>query len=48
VATLALTELKRLELGIGGDVVLLINDPEIIVTTDPEPLCRRVIACAAQ
>jgi molybdate transport system regulatory protein len=36
VATLALTELKRLELGIGGDVVLLINDPEIIVTTDPD------------
>ena len=35
VATLALTELKRLELGIGGEVMLLINDPEIIVITDP-------------
>jgi molybdate transport system regulatory protein len=36
VASLALTELKRLELSIGGDVVLLINDPEIIVITDPD------------
>ncbi|MDD5410189.1 MAG: TOBE domain-containing protein [Methylobacter sp.] len=35
VASLPLTELKRLELSIGGDVVLLINDPEIIVITDP-------------
>ena len=34
VASLALTELKRLGLRIGGDVVLLINDPEIIVITD--------------
>lgn len=36
VATLTLTELKHLGLGIGGDVVLLINDPEIIVLTDPD------------
>ena len=36
VATLALTELKRFEFSIGDDVVLLINDPEIIVTTDPD------------
>ena len=35
VASLALTELKLLELSIGGDVVMLINDPEIIVITDP-------------
>jgi molybdate transport system regulatory protein len=35
VAILTLTELKRLELCIGNDVVLLINDPEIIVITDP-------------
>ena len=35
VATLALTELKLLELSIGGDILLLINDPEIIVITDP-------------
>jgi molybdate transport system regulatory protein len=35
VASLALTELKRLELSIGGDVVMLINDPEIIIITDP-------------
>jgi molybdate transport system regulatory protein len=34
VASLALTELQQLELGIGGDVVMLINDPEIIVITD--------------
>ena len=34
VASLALTELKQLELNIGGDVLLLINDPEIIVITD--------------
>jgi molybdate transport system regulatory protein len=34
VASLALTELKLLEVGIGSDVVLLINDPEIIVITD--------------
>ena len=34
VAALALTELKLLELSIGGDVVMLINDPEIIVITD--------------
>ena len=32
---LALTELKQLELNIGDDVVLLINDAEIIVITDP-------------
>ena len=43
VATLALTELNRLELSIGGDVVLLINDPEIIVITEPAtyPLSAR-------
>ncbi|MDD1629073.1 MAG: TOBE domain-containing protein [Methylococcaceae bacterium] len=35
VASLALTELKRLELSIGDDVVMLINDPEIIINTDP-------------
>jgi molybdate transport system regulatory protein len=35
VASLTLTEFKLLELSIGGDVVLLINDPEIIVITDP-------------
>ena len=35
VASLTLTELKLLELSIGGDVLLLINDPEIIVITDP-------------
>jgi len=34
VASLALTELKQLELNVGGDVLLLINDPEIIVITD--------------
>jgi molybdate transport system regulatory protein len=35
VASLTLTELKLLELSIGCDVVLLINDPEIIVIIDP-------------
>ncbi len=35
VASLTLTELKLLELSIGGDVLLLINDPEVIVITDP-------------
>ncbi len=35
VASLTLTGLNLLELSIGGDVVLLINDPEIIVITDP-------------
>lgn len=34
VASLTLTELKLLELSIGSDVLLLINDPEIIVITD--------------
>jgi molybdate transport system regulatory protein len=34
-ASLALTELNQLGLSIGEDVVLLINDPEIIVITDP-------------
>jgi len=33
-AALTLTDLNRLELSIGGDVALLINDPEIIVMTD--------------
>jgi molybdate transport system regulatory protein len=43
VASLALTELKLLELSIGGDVLLLINDPEIIVITEPAtyPLSAR-------
>ena len=43
VASLALTELNRLELSIGGDVLLLINDPEIIVITEPAiyPLSAR-------
>ena len=35
VASLAVTELKRLKLSIGNDVVLLINGPEIIIITDP-------------
>jgi molybdate transport system regulatory protein len=35
VATLTLTELKLLELSVSSDVVMLINDPEIIVTTNP-------------
>ncbi|MGR8999535.1 MAG: TOBE domain-containing protein [Gammaproteobacteria bacterium] len=34
VASLALMELKLLKLSIGSDVLLLINDPEIIVITD--------------
>ena len=34
VASLSLTEYKLLELRIGRDVLLLINDPEIIVMTD--------------
>jgi len=34
VASLTLTELKLLELNIGSDVLLLINDPEIIIITD--------------
>ncbi len=33
-SSLAMTELNRLELSIGDDVLLLINDPEIIVITD--------------
>ena len=43
VASLALTELKLLELSIGDDVVMLINDPEIIIITDPgnTPLSAR-------
>ncbi|MDD1632167.1 MAG: TOBE domain-containing protein [Methylococcaceae bacterium] len=43
VASLALSELKLLELSIGSDVVLLINDPEIIVITDlgDHPLSAR-------
>jgi len=35
IASLASTEFRTLELSIGGDVVMLINDPEIIVITDP-------------
>jgi molybdate transport system regulatory protein len=34
VASLTLTELNLLEIGSGSDVVLMINDPEIIVITD--------------
>ncbi|MDD2659114.1 MAG: TOBE domain-containing protein [Methylococcales bacterium] len=34
VASITLTELKLLGLGTGSDVLLLINDPEIIVVTD--------------
>jgi molybdate transport system regulatory protein len=34
VATLALTEVEVLELSIGGDVLLLINAPEILVISD--------------
>ena len=34
VVALTLAELKLLNLGVSGDVVLLINSPEIIVTTD--------------
>jgi len=47
VASLALMELKRLGLSIGGDVVLLINDPEIIVITDlgDSPLSARNCLC---
>ena len=47
VATLALTELILLELSIGDDVVLLINDPEIIVITDlgNYPLSARNCLC---
>jgi molybdate transport system regulatory protein len=43
VASPALTEFKLLELSIGSDVLLLINDPEIIVITDPDnyPLSAR-------
>jgi len=43
VASLALMEFKLLELSIGSDVVLLINDPEIIVITDLDnyPLSAR-------
>ena len=47
VASLALTELQQLELSIGGDVVMLINDPEIIVITDlgDSPLSARNCLC---
>jgi molybdate transport system regulatory protein len=41
VASLALAEVDLLKFGIGSDVVLLINDPEIFVTTDPYPLTAR-------
>jgi molybdate transport system regulatory protein len=36
VSSLTLTELQQLELEIGMDVLLLINDPEIIITTDTD------------
>ncbi len=47
VASLALTELQQLELSIGGDAVMLINDPEIIVFTDlgDSPLSARNCLC---
>jgi molybdate transport system regulatory protein len=47
VASLALTELQQLELSIGGDVVMLINDPEVIVITDmgDAPLSARNCLC---
>lgn len=47
VATITLTELKQLELSIGGDVLLLINGPEIIVITDlgSTPLSARNCLC---
>ncbi|RIZ67475.1 MAG: LysR family transcriptional regulator [Methylococcales bacterium] len=35
-AAISLSELKQLELTVGADIVLLINGPEIIITTDPE------------
>ncbi|MDD5578147.1 MAG: TOBE domain-containing protein [Methylobacter sp.] len=35
VASLTLTELMQLQLSIGNDVLLLINDSEIVVLTDP-------------
>ena len=43
VASLALMEFELLELRIGSDVVLLVNDPEIFVITDPgnSPLAAR-------
>lgn len=43
VTSLTLTELNLLELSVGGDVVLLINDPEIFVITelDNVPLSAR-------
>jgi len=43
VASLDLTGFKLLELSVGSDVVLLINDPEILVFTDPgnTPLSAR-------
>jgi len=34
VASLALSEFRQLELGVGSDVLLLINAPEIIIVTD--------------
>jgi molybdate transport system regulatory protein len=36
IASLALSDLKQLDLSIGSDVLLLINASEIIVITDPE------------
>ncbi|MDD5460523.1 MAG: TOBE domain-containing protein [Methylococcales bacterium] len=41
VASLALAEVELLKLGIGSDVVLLINDPEIFIITDYSPLTAR-------
>ena len=35
-AAISLSELKQLDLNIGSDIVLLINDPEIIIATDPD------------
>ena len=36
VAAISLTDLTQLNLVVDGDVILLINDPEIIMMTDPE------------
>jgi molybdate transport system regulatory protein len=35
-ASISLSELKQIDLNIGNDIVLLINDPEIIIATDPD------------
>ncbi len=35
-ASISLSELRQIDLNIGNDIVLLINDPEIIIATDPD------------